>query len=389
MPRLTQQVPKYRKHKASGQAVVTLSGRQFYLGPYGTRASHREYDRLVTEWLANGRTTCNKTDVLTFNEVAVRFWRHAKGYYLKNGNPTSEQGEYRLSLKIARTLYGREPVNDFTPAQLKAVREKMLAEGWSRYTINRRIGRIVRVFKWAVAESLVPVETYQALTTVEGLKKGRCEAREAEPVRPVSVEDVEKTLPHLQRTVADMVRVAMLTGARPNELCIMRPVDIDREADVWLYTPSEHKTEHRGKERIIAIGPRAQAVLVGYLDRDETEHVFDPGESERLRRIEQRRNRQTKVQPSQQDRRKKRPKRKPGRRYTTSSFRRAIHRAAEEAGVEQWSPNQLRHLRATEVRSRFSLDHAQAVLGHATADTTQIYAELSREKAAVVAREIG
>jgi hypothetical protein len=28
--------PKYRKHKASGQAVVTLAGRDHYLGPRGT-----------------------------------------------------------------------------------------------------------------------------------------------------------------------------------------------------------------------------------------------------------------------------------------------------------------------------------------------------------------
>jgi len=208
MPRLTQQAPKYCKHKASGQAVVTLSRRQFYLGPHGTRASRREYDRHLAEWMANGRALSAETDILTFNEVAIRFWRHATVYYVKNGRPTSEQGEYRLTLKIARALYGREPVSDFTPARLKAIREKMLTEEWCRYTINRRIGRIVRVFKWGVVEGLVPLETYQALTTVEGLKKGRSKARESEPVRPVSLEDVEKTLPHLQRTVADMVRVA-------------------------------------------------------------------------------------------------------------------------------------------------------------------------------------
>ena len=33
MPRLNQSLPRYRKHKASGQAVVHLSGQDFYLGP--------------------------------------------------------------------------------------------------------------------------------------------------------------------------------------------------------------------------------------------------------------------------------------------------------------------------------------------------------------------
>ncbi|MCA9231188.1 MAG: hypothetical protein KDA57_11075 [Planctomycetales bacterium] len=47
MPRLSNSVPKYRKHRASGQAVLTLNGRDYYLGPHGTKASRREYDRLI------------------------------------------------------------------------------------------------------------------------------------------------------------------------------------------------------------------------------------------------------------------------------------------------------------------------------------------------------
>ena len=57
MPTLVNEVPKYRKHRASGQAVVTLAGKTKYLGPHGTRASHLEYDRLIGEWLAAGRPT--------------------------------------------------------------------------------------------------------------------------------------------------------------------------------------------------------------------------------------------------------------------------------------------------------------------------------------------
>lgn len=56
MPRLKDSLPKYRKHRASGQAVVTLGGRDFYLGPHGTKASRREYDRLIAEYLASGRS---------------------------------------------------------------------------------------------------------------------------------------------------------------------------------------------------------------------------------------------------------------------------------------------------------------------------------------------
>jgi hypothetical protein len=55
MPKLVNAVPKYRKHKQSGQAIVTLNGRDHLLGPHGTKVSKREYDRLVAEWLARDR----------------------------------------------------------------------------------------------------------------------------------------------------------------------------------------------------------------------------------------------------------------------------------------------------------------------------------------------
>jgi len=56
MPKLSPNtLPKYRRHKASGQAIVPLNGRDHYLGRYGTKASRVEYDRMTSEWLANGR----------------------------------------------------------------------------------------------------------------------------------------------------------------------------------------------------------------------------------------------------------------------------------------------------------------------------------------------
>jgi hypothetical protein len=47
--------PGYRLHRPSGRAVVTLSGRDFDLGKFDSPESRAEYDRLVAEWLLNGR----------------------------------------------------------------------------------------------------------------------------------------------------------------------------------------------------------------------------------------------------------------------------------------------------------------------------------------------
>ncbi|HOW72930.1 MAG TPA: hypothetical protein PKY77_20205 [Phycisphaerae bacterium] len=47
--------PSYRHHKPSDQAVVTIDGKDFYLGPYDTPESRSKYDRLIAMWLAGGR----------------------------------------------------------------------------------------------------------------------------------------------------------------------------------------------------------------------------------------------------------------------------------------------------------------------------------------------
>lgn len=66
--------PQYRRHKASGKAVVTLGGRDFYLGTYGSAESRKAYERLLGEYLAAGRAlpVSPGTD-FTIAELLVRF----------------------------------------------------------------------------------------------------------------------------------------------------------------------------------------------------------------------------------------------------------------------------------------------------------------------------
>ena len=48
--------PQPRLHKESGHARVRIAGEEFWLGPCGCRAASAEYDRLIGEWLASGRS---------------------------------------------------------------------------------------------------------------------------------------------------------------------------------------------------------------------------------------------------------------------------------------------------------------------------------------------
>ena len=82
--------PSYRLHKPTGQAVVTLDGRDVYLGQVRLAASQAEYDRLIAEWLANGRQHAPAADA-TIVELMVAYLQHVDAYYVKDGKPTSRR----------------------------------------------------------------------------------------------------------------------------------------------------------------------------------------------------------------------------------------------------------------------------------------------------------
>ncbi len=254
MPKVTSDyVPKYRLHRARGLARVTIDGVDFYLGPYKSKASYLEYDRIVNEWLANGRRLASPDTErsITMVEVIAAYRRFAKTYYVKHGKPACELQIIDAAIKPLKKLYGRTPATEFGPKRLKAVRQTMIAVHWTRNHINKQIGRIKRMFKWAVEEELVPGSVFQNLATVAGLRKGRSPAPDRPPIQPVPEDVFQATLPHLPTIVADMARLQRLSGMRPNEVCILRPCDVDTSGDVWLHHPSEHKTEHHGRSRVV------------------------------------------------------------------------------------------------------------------------------------------
>jgi integrase len=391
---MSTRIPSYRLHKATNQAVVTLSGRDHYLGRHGSPESRQEYNRLVAEWLVNKIKPAVPTAVLpelTMNELLVAYWDHVQAYYVKNGKPTSEPDTIRQALRPVRELYGDSRVKDFGPLALKAVRQAMIDRNWCRTFINKQVIRVRMMFSWAVSEQLIPFALYDALKQVKGFKEGRSPAREKPPVGPVPDEVVEQTLPLLSPTVATMVRLQRLTGMRPQEIVLMRAIDIDRsEPGLWVYRPSRHKNEHRGRERLIFLGPQGQGLLEPYFGFPPGEYMFSPKRAEEQRRAELRRRRQSPLTPSQQSRTAKAaPLRAPGDLYDDGSYRKAIRRACKKLEIKVWFPHQLRHSAATEIRRRYGLEASQAVLGHSELGTTQIYAEVDLSRARRIMTEMG
>jgi integrase len=421
-------------HKQSGQAVVTLPDglggrRDVLLGKYDTPESRAEYARVLAEWEVGGRrlparSAEGSAPDLTVNELILAYWRWAEAYYVKEGKPTSEQATIRHALRFVRRLYGHTPAKEFGPPALKAVRQEMvrhpvtrtvkvrdpqtgetkeevrlLRQGLARRFINKQVQRVCRMFAWGVEEGLVLVTVYQALRCVRGLRKGKGQAREKARVGPVPEAHVEAVLPLVPPPVRTMIEVQRLCGCRPQDVVQLRAIDIDMTGAVWEFRPRRYKTEHHNedadpdRERIVFLGPRAQALLKPYLTLNVTDYLFSPKRAEEQRRQEQRRARKTPLWPShvkhQERRRGRRPRAALRNCYDVASYRRAVRRACEKAGVPVWFPLQLRHCRGTEIRKRYGLEASQAVLGHSELGVTQVYAEVDRETARRVMAEIG
>jgi integrase len=293
---------------------------------------------------------------LTVAELGSIFLNWATDYYTKNGQPTSEIQNVKRAIRCLRECFAPLPAREFSPLKLKTCRDRLIADGLCRSNVNRYQGIIVRVFGHAVENELVPAETWHALRAVKRLVKGRSAARETEPVGPVDDATIEATLPHLGEPYKTMVRVQLLLGCRPGELVTLKPADIDRSGPVWIYRPRVHKTEHKGKSRIIVIGPRAQLLLRPIMPPFPDQWVF----------------RNTR-----------------GLRVSVRYYNWLVKQAATKAGVDTWTVNQLRHAAATKIRERASLDAAQVILGHSSLQTTQVYAEKNLEAALRIAAEVG
>jgi len=416
MPRLLNQPPKYRLHKPTGQAVVSIFRRQVYLGKHGSPESHQRYEQEIANWrrsLARMSTDRNNgaagdspvapaIDVKTLrerreagqpislNELILVYLKHARQYYRKNGQETREAGQITEVLRFLRKHHGRVRAEKLGPVLFKELREGMVRElDWSRKHTNKQASRLVRMFKWAVENELASPDSHAALAAVAGLKKGRTDARETDAVACVDDAVVDATIKHLPELISDMVRLQRLTGARPGEICSLKPKDIDRSSNIWVYIPAVHKNEHHNQERVVMIGPKAQEILRPYLLRPADAFCFTPKESEQRRFEKLAAERTTPLRKRDREAGKKRRLRKYADSYTADTYRHAVQRTCKIRGLAKWSPNQLRHTAATEIRRRYGLEAAQVVCGHQSADITQVYAERNFALARKVAAEVG
>lgn len=295
----------------------------------------------------------------TVAQLVREYLDHCRTYYRRlDGSPTGTADQIQAVLSYFTADYGQLRTSEFTPLKLKEFQRKLIATGLARTTINSYVGEVKKLFQFGVSEEKVDPWTHHALTTVKNLKRGRCGAREGRGVEPVHEKDIVALEPYLSGNFWSLICLQLVAGARSGEVDKLRGMDINQQGDVWTAELEQHKNAHRDKARILFFGARAQAILQPMLVRAlPTDYLFSPNCG---------------LNP-----------------YKPGAYRAAVHRACRLAGVERWTPHQLRHTSATMVRKRFGLQPAQVYLGHASLKATQIYAEADRDLAYKIAKEIG
>ena len=205
------------------------------MGQYNSPESQEKYARLIAEHFRAGIPSAPSADVdkadLTIVEIAAMYWtQHVRTYHTRNGQLTERHYHVRLALRPLCDLYGRTLAREFGPKKLKVVREAMISQRIrergtvSRSYINDHIGIIKRLFRWAVAEELIPVAVHQALETVESIHKNRDpRVKENAKVLPVPEEHVEAVLTNVSPQIRAMIELQLLTGMRPDEVTIVCP----------------------------------------------------------------------------------------------------------------------------------------------------------------------
>lgn len=401
-------IPKYRRRPDRDIAFAEFprGNRAYFPGRYDSPESRAAYSRWLRAILGDPDAAVelppNPGNVAVIDAVSA-FLDWAKLYYMADGKKGSEY--HCLCSAIVPLLKAADtvPARDFGPNDLKRVRKEMIARGWTRQTVNDQVGRVRRIFKWCVEHELVPASVWQSLQAVAPIRRGRTELKEGNQVEPVDEALVLLVLSRVGPVVSAMIRLQQITGMRSQDVCQLRPCDVDQSGDIWIYRPPKHKGTWRGDTRVVVFGPKAQEILRPWLNRPANSFCFSPIESEAARQ-------ERRIAEAATHRKRPRPpskRAKPLRtHYDTASYRRAIHyaidvlnreatkRAAKESKpaptpIPRWHPHQLRHNRATAVRSQYGIEAAQVYLGHARADVTQVYAERDLELAKRVARETG
>ena len=389
-------VPGLLNHKGKnlGYSIDPRNKKRIYHGQWGLRETKSKYQVWLAEYLSattqpesqSSEDTTTPAGEPMLADLVTAFMQWADGYYRnpKTNLPTSQHHVLRSAIRELKPWVESGMLcKDFKTKDLLAVRAAIVNRDimpQSQFTpkkklsissVNILICKIRLCFKKGVEFGLVPVEVFQALLCVQNLNwRTAPTLRNPEPIKPAETVSLAKIQSYLKPVYQVLMKVHRTTGMRVKELVEMRWSEITPEKNdptLYCYQPATHKNSHRGQERKIYIHEDLIAAMKSIRKKVwEKDLVWcSCGKGINAGYHGQ---------------------------MTTAAYYLAIKGAIRRYNrdnkiqIARFTPLQIRHLVATEIRETDGIEAAAATLGHARLNTTEIYAEQSFTKAKERAR---
>jgi len=390
----TKPVPKLCRHKGVNRGYVRLNRtKQIYLkGSYTDdgiddelKASYKQFKK---EFLARENTPAGSN---TIAEVLKAFALHLieKSSKVKGNRDRIEKMAEETRATIKLLTEGFYPFMGDHPSSITVMTYNTIREGWANdrdlatTTLTKYFSYVRSFIKYGVSRGLMPLDCKTAVDSLADITTGEYPTLREPKVRDaVCIEDVKATLPHLNPMVNVMVQVLMATGMRPGELCNMQWTAIDTSEELWKYDPEFHKTDHKGKTRVIYLRQDVQTLLSRWQSMRPTPNpdlLFTTRESWILGMTKARPETTTQTWIDAAGH-------LPPTEIRTRVFRDNVRRACAAAKIDHWFPYQCRHFFAYHMLSVVSelfangtkcdnamLEGVAALLGHASTRTTRRY----------------
>ena len=160
MPRL-RRPPSYRLHKARGCAVVTIDGRNHYLGKHGSEESCKLYEQLIAAWKARSFRPAPSKAIKATNEpklmieLCAAYMAHANTYYVKAGKATGAIYGIRALVKLLTEHCGHVVASEFNSAHVHQLLDVMVAAKLARPYINEHLGRLKRIRRCVASSTIL------------------------------------------------------------------------------------------------------------------------------------------------------------------------------------------------------------------------------------------
>lgn len=158
-PRKGRGIPRMCLHRASGQAVVRLAGKDHYLGRWGSPEAKSAYHRTIAEYLAAGPVVVSamqEGQPETIGDLTAVYHAHLTAQFKHSAHLAAMMAALRRLLEIHLDTR----LDEFGPLALRAFREHLVRiadddgrPALCRRTVNRYVQYARRMIRWAEAWS--------------------------------------------------------------------------------------------------------------------------------------------------------------------------------------------------------------------------------------------